>query len=260
MQRPGSHGALQRLSANGNSDSLTRRSSPDLEIVMDPLFEDMPSSRPSSPPTRVGSVDPLFDDMMPSPKTKTKSSGSPRDDDDDSLFFSTPAQPTTSQYTFTWRGWKVHIFQENKISTIVLLVVTLLLFLGYLIHYGGSNEESTTSSNFFNFFAVHYAIGALVGLSIVIGLFHYRQRPPPESGILLGTIIWSAYPDIILFVYGIPHQPWMNIFFFHGIIEASFSYLWVVLLLLDVGLIFVYAKLIEESRPKTSARSLVAML
>mmetsp|Transcript_10349 Transcript_10349/g.15564 ORF Transcript_10349/g.15564 Transcript_10349/m.15564 type:complete len:231 (-) Transcript_10349:112-804(-) len=217
----------------------------DVEVVVDPLFDDLTNR--GSPTKR--DLDPLFDDM-PSPSKK--------DDDDDSFFSSgsNPSNPNT--YTFTWRGWYSHLFYENKYSTFALIIVTFLLLFGYFLNRDSPIHSSSMS--FVTVFAVHYTIAVLVGLIAVIAYFHYRQKPAPESSIILACVLWSHYPDLLGMMSSIPHQPWMSVFFFHSAVEASYEHLWAIVLVIDLVLAFYYYSLIEESRVKTSTRSLVAML
>jgi hypothetical protein len=229
MHRPASTGALLRL----RDDGTPRRN--EIEIVMDPLFED----------ASLRSDLRLLDDT----KEKLKEA-------DDVLFFS---PMSSSQYTFTWRGCKSRVFSENQAGSVALCLLSVSLFALYYLH---RNDEFIHLNNgtFFDIFAIHYSIGIFVGFVIIILIFQFRQRLPPESLILFACVLFSHYPDILAMVHGFSHQPWMNIFFLHTWADQWFPYCWLPLFILDGSMIFLYVKMIEESRPKTSTRNLVALL
>lgn len=229
MQRPASTGALLRLRDEGTP----RRN--EIEIVMDPLFDDVALRN---------------DERLDERKEKMKEA-------DDNLFFS---PLSSSQYTFTWRGCKSRVFSENQLGSIALCVLsTSLLFL----YYSHRNDELLMNDivgTVFDKFAIHYSIGVFAGFVIIIAIFQVRQKLPPEALVLFSCILLSHYPDILVMFHGLPHQMWMNIFFLHVWADQWYQFIWLPLFLLDGGLIFLYVKLIEESRPKTSTRNLVALL
>jgi len=228
MQRPASTGALLRL----RDDGTPRRN--DIEIVMDPLFDDVI----------------LRGDDRLGEKEKTKEA-------DDVLFFS---PLTSSQYTFTWRGCKSRVFSENQLGSVALCLETVCVFALYYIYGDDGLAHVGDSLNFFDRFAIHYSIGLFFGFIIIMALFQFRQRLPPEALILFVCLFLSHYPDILAMVNGLPHQLWMNVFFLHPLADQVYSFCWVPLFLIDGGLVYLYVKLIEESRPKTSTRNLVALL
>jgi hypothetical protein len=235
MNRPASTGALLRLSVtNGSSRedtaAVTRKG--EVEVVIDPIFDDLPRSRsPNS-----------FDSDISK---------------DGDLLLYPPSSP--SQYTFTWRGFKSRVTSETKYSSATLLIISCLLFLFYYLNRSNTSVHPGVS-NFFNLFAIHYTIGVLFGFCFSMVYFCFRQRPAPEASFIMGALLWSHYPDILGYLYGFPHAPWMSIFFFHPVVEGLFEYLWVGVLVLDIAIAFCYVRVIEESRPKTSTRNLVAML
>ena len=266
MQRPSSAGSLLRSPANNAYH--TSQSVADFEefttvhfretasktpspVNYDPLFDESPPGKKIS---KKGSYDPLFDDDVRVSSEEETCSG------DTVIFFDSYQKPSsTSEYTFTWRGWWRHFFEEQKYFSVAAIIVSFVLFYIYFTM-AHSEEIHSTGDSWMIFFAAHYAMGVMAGLVIVIVSFITKKRPPTEPLIILAAVLWSLYPDVLYALYNIPHQPWMTIFFFHPQIDLWPGSSLLILIFLNATLAFVYARLIEKSHPKTSTNNLVALL
>ncbi|MBS3117041.1 hypothetical protein J4421_05590 [Candidatus Woesearchaeota archaeon] len=140
------------------------------------------------------------------------------------------------------------------ISWLIFGVISVLLFLGYF--YSGKEHGEELSLYLkgittLEHFGIHYTVGLFFGLLFLL-FFWKKQWPEP---IILGiTILWSHFPDLVVFLREVPqHQSWENIFFFHPVVD-EFRQILFIALIIDVILAFLYLKLKRKNCEKVKIK------
>lgn len=107
-------------------------------------------------------------------------------------------------------------------------------------------ESALKGLDFIDHFLIHFSVGILAGMFILLGSLVWQRRRLCEPLIFTATVFWSHLPDLRSAMTKDLHDPWEVIFLFHTLVDEIPWIVWI-MVPVNVVLIIVYCRRLKSA-------------